>query len=84
MTTFKRFSVALILAAAVATPVAAQEAIQEPGNYAFYHPNGDLLHAGSSRPADSMASQLSRDVSGMRMSVKSRKTVAVRAPAKGY
>ena len=65
-------------------PVAAQEAIQEPGNYAFYHPNGDVLNAGSRRPADAMASQLPRDVAGMRMSVKSHKTVAVRAPAKGY
>ena len=84
MTTFKLISAALILAAAVATPVAAQEAIQEPGNYAFYHPNGDVLHAGSTRPADAMASQLPRDVAGMRMSVRSHKTVAVRAPAKGY
>jgi len=69
MTISRLFSAALILTAAVATPVAAQEAIQEPGNYAFYHPNGDL-RIGSSRPADAMASQLSRDVAGMRMSVR--------------
>jgi hypothetical protein len=25
----------------------AQAAIQEPGAYAFYHPDGDVLHAGS-------------------------------------
>jgi hypothetical protein len=25
----------------------AQEAISEPGAYAFYHPDGDVLHAGS-------------------------------------
>ena len=25
----------------------AQAAVQEPGAYAFYHPNGDVLHAGS-------------------------------------
>ena len=84
MTRFKLVSAALILAAAVATPVAAQEAIQEPGNYAFYHPNGDVLNAGSRRPADAMASQLPRDVAGMRMSVKSHKRVAARALAKGY
>ncbi len=83
MTTFKLFSAALILFAAVATPLAAQEAIQEPGNYAFYHPNGDVLHAGSTRPADAMAS-LPGDVAGMRMSVKRHKTIAVRAPAKRY
>jgi hypothetical protein len=81
MTTFKLFSAALILSAAVAAPVAAQEAIQEPGNYAFYHPNGDVLHANSSRPADAMASQLS----AMQMSAKKpHKTIAARAPAKRY
>jgi hypothetical protein len=81
MTTLKLFSAALILSAAVATPVAAQQAIQEPGAYAFYHPNGDVLNAGSTRPADAMASQLS----GMQMSAKKpHKTVAVRAPAKRY
>jgi hypothetical protein len=25
----------------------AQAAVQEPGAYAFYHPDGDVLHAGS-------------------------------------
>jgi len=25
----------------------AQAAVQEPGPYAFYHPDGDVLHAGS-------------------------------------
>ena len=83
MTTFKLFGAALILAAVVAAPVAAQEAIQEPGNYAFYHPNGDL-RIGSTRPADAMASWLSRDVAGMRMSVKPHKMLSVRAPAKRY
>jgi hypothetical protein len=83
MTTFKLFSAALVLSAAVATPLAAQEAIQEPGNYAFYHPNGDVLNAGSARPANAMAS-LPGDLAGMRMSVKRHKTIAVRAPAKRY
>jgi hypothetical protein len=83
MTTFKLFGAALILSAAVAAPVAAQQAIQEPGAYAFYHPNADVLNAGSSRPADAMAS-LPGDVTGMRMSVKRHKTIAVRAPAKRY
>jgi hypothetical protein len=78
MTTFKLFSAALILTAAVATPLAAQEAIQEPGNYAFYHPNGDVQNSGSSRPADAMASQLSRDMAGMRMSVRPHKRMAAK------
>jgi hypothetical protein len=84
MTTFKLFSAALILAAAVATPVAAQEVIQEPGNYAFYHPNADLLHAGSSRPGEAMASQRSGELSGMRMAVKPHKSLTVRTAARRY
>jgi hypothetical protein len=31
-----------ILSTAIATPVLAKTVIQEPGAYAFYHPNGDL------------------------------------------
>ena len=38
-----------LLMTAVATPVFAQAAIQEPGAYAFYHPNADVLSGG--RPA---------------------------------
>jgi hypothetical protein len=42
------------------------EVIQEPGLYAFYHPNGDL-GLGSSRPADAMAQSLcGGEVSGMK------------------
>jgi hypothetical protein len=56
MTRFKLFSAALILSATMASQVFAQEAIQEPGNYAFFNPNGDLLHAGSaSASPDAMA-----------------------------
>jgi hypothetical protein len=40
---------AAFLITAVATPVFAQAAISEPGAYAFYHPNADVLNAG--RPA---------------------------------
>ena len=39
---------AALLATAVATPVFAQAAIQEPGAYAFYHPDADVL---AGRPA---------------------------------
>jgi hypothetical protein len=34
---------AAVLMTAIATPVFAQAAIQEPGAYAFYHPNADVL-----------------------------------------
>ena len=40
---------AALLITAVATPAFAQAAVQEPGAYAFYHPNADVLNAG--RPA---------------------------------
>ena len=46
MTRFKLLSAALILSAGMATPVFAQAAISEPGAYAFYHPDGDVLHTG--------------------------------------
>jgi hypothetical protein len=59
---FKLFGAAFILSAGMATPVFAQAAIQEPGLYAFYHPNADLLHAGPARPApDAMAMAVPRD-----------------------
>jgi hypothetical protein len=51
MNSFKLFGAALILSGAMATPVFAQAAISEPGAYAFYHPYGDVLHAGSPSPA---------------------------------
>jgi hypothetical protein len=49
MTTFKTIAAALVLSAAAATSAFAQAAVQEPGAYAFYHPNADVLNAG--RPA---------------------------------
>jgi hypothetical protein len=39
---------AAFLMTAIATPVLAQAAIQEPGAFAFYHPNADVL---GGRPA---------------------------------
>jgi hypothetical protein len=51
MTGFKLVAAALVLSAASTTTAFAQAAIQEPGAYAFYHPDGDVLHAGSPRPA---------------------------------
>jgi hypothetical protein len=75
------FGAAVILSAAIATPALAQtiqlaEVIQEPGLYAFYHPNSDL-GLGSSRPADAMAAQPVRggDLSGMRMSVRTHRAI---------
>ena len=55
MTRFKLFGAVLILLAGTATPVFAQAAIQEPGAYAFYHPNGDLGIGAPQRAPDAMA-----------------------------
>ena len=49
---------AALLLTAIATPVFAQAAIQEPGAYAFYHPNADVLAGrggGGYRPYDANA-----------------------------
>jgi len=39
----------------MATPLFAQAAIQEPGAFAFYHPNADVLNGGRPTPAASGA-----------------------------
>jgi hypothetical protein len=44
MTNFKLLSVAVILSVAIATPVVAQEAVQEPGAQAFYQSLGVGSH----------------------------------------
>lgn len=51
MTKFKLLNAAAILSLTFATPVFAQAAIQEPGMYAFYHPNNDVLNGGRPTPA---------------------------------
>lgn len=57
MINFKCFGVAAVLSAAMVSPVLAQAAIQEPGAYAFYHPNGDLgIGTAPSGAAAAMAS----------------------------
>lgn len=80
MTSFKLIGAALVLSAFVAAPASAWEAIQEPGAYAFYHPNGDVLGGGPARTADALASTLRSDsVTTTRLSARSRHVN--RAPA---
>ena len=56
MTRFKFLGAVAILSAFIARPALAQHMIEEPGLFAFYHPNGDL-GIGSARPAaEAMAS----------------------------
>jgi hypothetical protein len=54
----------------------AQAAVQEPGAYAFYHPDGDVLHAGSGQYG---ANAEAYGSIGIRHAM-----AAVRAPARGH
>ena len=54
MTGFNVFSTAAILSLMFATPVFAQAAIQEPGEFSFYYPNNDVLNGGRPTPAAGM------------------------------
>jgi hypothetical protein len=47
MTSTKTLVAAALLSAMTATPVLAQAAIQEPGEFSFYHPNLDVLNGGA-------------------------------------
>ncbi len=62
MTSFKLLGAALVVAAFAVAPVAAQEAVSEPGMAAFYHPNADILHAGSPPPSNAFAAMRESDV----------------------
>jgi hypothetical protein len=81
MTSFKFLGAVAILSALVAKPALAQHMIDEPGMYAFYHPNGDL-GIGSARPAaDAMASvRGSGSIARLRMGPVSRPALK-RAPS---
>jgi hypothetical protein len=57
--TLKLIGAALIAAMRLTTPASAQAVIDEPGNYAFFHPNADVLNP--SRPTDAMAAQVAPD-----------------------
>jgi hypothetical protein len=55
MTRFKTLGAAAVLSMMIATPLFAQAAIGEPGAFAFYHPDADVLNAGRPTPAASGA-----------------------------
>ena len=80
MTMSKLLGSAAILSALIATPALAQHMIEEPGLFAFYHPNGDL-GIGSARPADAMAAvRGSGSIARLRMGPVSRPALK-RAPS---
>jgi BA14K-like protein len=56
MTSFKTLTAAALLSAMTLTPVFAQAAFQEPGAFAFYHPNADVLNGGAPTPEAVLAS----------------------------
>ena len=56
MTTIKILGAAIALTAFVALPASAQEAISEPGNFAFFRPNADVLNGGRTAPSAAFAS----------------------------
>lgn len=62
MVSFKTLAAAVLLAATTVTPAFAQAAIQEPGLFAFYYPNLDVLNGGIPTPA----ARLSRDWPALR------------------
>jgi len=62
MTTFKWLGAAAVLSALIVSQAQAQAVVQEPGLFAFYQPNGDVLHAGSSRPAAEAQAMAPRQV----------------------
>jgi hypothetical protein len=68
MTKFRLLAVTAILSTAVATPVIAQQAVQEPGLQAFYQSLGVGSHDGA--PTSAMASASARDSSYAMMAPK--------------
>jgi hypothetical protein len=54
MTRFKIVSAAAVLTLMFVTPVFAQADIQEPGSFAFFYPNNDVLNGGRPTPASRM------------------------------
>jgi len=73
MTTLRFFGAALVVAALAAVPASAQQAVQEPGAAAFYHPNADILNTGSAAPSNAFAAMRGGDVAATQMVVRSHK-----------
>ena len=73
MTSLKLLGAALVIAAFAAVPVSAQEAVSEPGAAAFYHPNADILHAGSPAPSNAFAAMRESDLGTTQMMVRTHK-----------
>ena len=55
MTKIQLLGVAAALSMLIVSPASAQHMIDEPGMYAFYHPNGDLGIGSARSPIDAQA-----------------------------
>ena len=55
MTRIKYFGAAALLSVLIVSPASAEHMIDEPGMYAFYHPNGDLGLGSPRPPVDALA-----------------------------
>jgi hypothetical protein len=77
MTTLQILGAAALLSALSAAPALAQHMIDEPGMYAFYHPNGDPNAGTASAPVDAFASAPLRS-GGVMMKMKMRAHPAMR------
>ena len=56
MTSLKTLLAAALLSTMSLTPVFAHAAIREPGLFAFYHPNAEVLNGGAPTPEAALAS----------------------------
>ena len=57
MTSIKTIAVAGLLSVMAAAPAFAQAAVQEPGTFAFYHPDLDVLNGKAPTPAYALESR---------------------------
>ena len=55
MTMIQLLGAAAALSVLIVSPASAQHMIDEPGMYAFYHPNGDLGIGSARSPIDAQA-----------------------------
>ena len=55
MTMIRLLGAAAALSVLIVSPASAQHMIDEPGMYAFYHPNGDLGIGSARSPVDAQA-----------------------------
>ena len=55
MTRISFFGAVVAFSALIGSPASAQHMIDEPGMYAFYHPNGDLGIGAARSPIDAQA-----------------------------